>query len=90
MKNELIKSESDKEYILNQKNRIIAYLNQELNVKTNEIQSLNLRIQSFNASKQIDQKKIEDILKKKELAYKENIDTLVNTNMQLGLVNCLR
>lgn len=90
MKNELIKSESDKEYILNQKNRIIAYLNQELNVKTNEIQSLNLRIQSFNASKQFDQKKFEDILKKKELDYKENIDTLVNTNMQLGLVNCLR
>ena len=80
----MIQSEKEKVFALDQKNQIVTYLTQELNSKANEMQNLNARIESFNATKEFNQKKFEAILASRELEYKNQLETLSSVNLQLG------
>ena len=85
LKDSLTKSEADKNFILNQKNNIVAYLTRELEEKAQEIVNLNLRISSFNVSNKYGQENLEKCLKEQENSYEGKIQMLNNSNMQLGL-----
>lgn len=87
MRDELKNSENDKNFLLNQKNDIVAFLTKELEEKSNEILNLNSRISAFNASKQFCQDKFEKTLKEQETLYEEKLQTFCNLNLQLGNFN---
>ena len=84
MRDELKNSENDKNFLLNQKNDVVAFLTKELEEKSNEILNLNSRISAFNASKQFCQDKFEKTLKEQEILYEEKLQTFCNLNLQLG------
>lgn len=85
MKDSLAKSEAEKQFVLNQKNDIVAYLTRELKEKAQEVLNLNTKISSFNTANKYGKENLEKILKEQEKAYEENIQMLNNSNMQLGL-----
>ncbi len=85
LRESISKSETEKQFILTQKNDIVSYLNKELEEKTHEIQNLNLKISSFDVSKKFCQETLETALKEKDCFYEEKINMLNNKNLQLGL-----
>ena len=85
LRESISKSETEKQFILTQKNDIVSYLNKELEEKTHEIQNLNLKISSFDVSKKFCQETLEIALKEKDCFYEEKINMLNNKNLQLGL-----
>ena len=84
MRESLLKSETEKQFITTQKNDIVSYLNKELEEKLNEIQNLNLKISSFNVSKQFSEETLQTALKEKDCFYEAEINMLNNKNLQLG------
>jgi hypothetical protein len=82
----LTKSEADKNFILTQKNNIVAYLTKELEEKAQEILNLNMRISSYNFSNKYGQENLDKCLKEQENLYEGKIQMLNNNIMQLGLL----
>ncbi len=82
----MTKSEADKNFILTQKNNIVAYLTKELEEKAQEILNLNMRISSYNFSNKYGQENLDKCLKEQENLYEGKIQMLNNNIMQLGLL----